>query len=546
MTAYRLLDLADIVDAVMEELKLQSDDTTSANRIKRWINEVYIDEVVPFKRWPWAVGHASRLHKAYYAAGTASVTPESTTVTLSVAPSVASGSRTGYKFSVDNFDEIYTISSHTAGSTTVTLASAYNGALNATASFKIWSDNIDLPTDCVEVTTVWHDYHRPEVVGKGGQEFRRIVAEAPRAEGRPVYFNQADFYDPSSGDDETESDRYRQLRLYPSICQDNTTLHFDYQKEVEALELDGDEPIIPIADRVVLKYGALARAWPALARNPEEGQRNQLLYEAKLARMAGKTEDGFDKPQLTPESRYMAQKRGPRIKTASRYHGANGGGSSYTAPTYLNDATIEGATVTDNITVSSGVTIDGRDISVDGAAADAHIAATTNVHGIGAGNAVVGTGTTQTLTEKTIATADNDITATANRVAQFGSGGTLEAASTTTTELGYLTGTSTLVTATLDDNTGAATQVTTFSPSNTIELEYSLYRGAANVERGRIIIVSDGTNASMAQGVIANIGTLGVTFTVDISASNIRLLYTTTSTGTNVTMKYKSHQWAAS
>jgi hypothetical protein len=538
MTAYRLLDFADIVDAVMEELKLQSDDTTSANKIKRWINEVYIDEVVPFKRWSWATGHVSIKHKAYYGDGTASVTPDSTTVTLSTPPLAATGSRANYKFAVDNFDEVYTISSHTAGSATITLDSAYNGALNTTASYKIWLDTVDLPTDAVEVTTVWHDYHKQEVVGKGSQEFRRIVAESPKAEGRPIYFNQADFYDSSGSEDET--DRVRQLRIYPSISQEATTLHIDYQKEVSALELDGDEPILPIADRVVLKYGALARAWPALARNPEEGQRNQLLYEAKLSRMAGKVEDGFDKPQLTPESRYMAQKRGPRIKSASRYHGANGGGSSYTAPTYIKNATIEGGNVTANITVDSGITIDGRDISVDGAAADAHIAASTNVHGIGSGNAVVGTGTTQTLTNKTLAVASNSVTGTANKVGQFGSGGALEAGTVTTTELNYLVGTSSLVSVTLNDNQAAAANVATFDPLYTWEIEYSLQRTTSNIERGRILIVSDGTNASMSNHA-ASLGTLGVTFTVDVSAGSIRLRYTTTSTGTAVTMKYKSH-----
>lgn len=407
MAVQKLLDFADIINAVMEELKIQSTDTASKNKIKRMINEVYIDEVVPFERWRWAIGNFSVRHKAYYGVGTVTVTPESTTVTLSVPPASSTGSRKGYKFAVDSFDEIYTISAHTAGSATVTLDCEYNGAFSTTAVYKIWSDSIDLPTDCEQVITVWHDYHKPEVDGKGPQDFRRLVAGSPRHEGRPVYFSQTDFYDPTSTTPETESDRYRQLRLYPSINAEHTQLHVDYQKEVAALDLDGDEPIIPIQHRVVLKYGALARAWPSLMRNPEEGARNQQMFEAKLARMAGQVEKGNDKPQLTPDSDYLSQKRGPRLKTQDRYHGANGGGSSYTAPTYLINATIAGANITENVTVVALKTIDGRDISVDGAAMDSHIASTT-AHG--ATGAVVGTTNTQTLTNKTISGASNTIT----------------------------------------------------------------------------------------------------------------------------------------
>jgi hypothetical protein len=66
MAAYKLLDFADIIDAVMEELKLQDSDTVSKNRIKRIINMVYLDEVVPASRWYWLSGHTTVTHKAYY------------------------------------------------------------------------------------------------------------------------------------------------------------------------------------------------------------------------------------------------------------------------------------------------------------------------------------------------------------------------------------------------------------------------------------------------------------------------------------------------
>jgi hypothetical protein len=367
MAVYELRDFDDIIDMVMEELKYQSSDETSINRIKRDINAIYLDEVVPFKRWNWLSGHTKLQHKAYYNAGTASVTPESTTVTLSVAPTAGSGSRANFFFAVDGFDEIYTISAHTAGSDTVTLSSQYNGSLNATAGYKIWTDSMALPTDCKETVEVWQDFHRDTMLACGLQEFRKMVRMSPKSASKPQWYHTYDYYDPTSGTDEYESDRYRVLKVHPSLISDTITLHVDYVKEAESLELDADEPLMPMEDRIVLVYGALSRAW-ARERNPEEAARNRMLFENKLARMAGKIEDGFDKPQITPNPTYVGKMRGARLGgRGSRrvFDGGGSSGSSYTSPTYITNATIgTGNQLTGNLTVSSGITIDGVDISV--------------------------------------------------------------------------------------------------------------------------------------------------------------------------------------
>ena len=65
MAAYKLTDFSDIYLAVMEELKLQTSDTTSLNRIKRMVNMIYLDEVVPASRWFWLYGNTSLTHQAY-------------------------------------------------------------------------------------------------------------------------------------------------------------------------------------------------------------------------------------------------------------------------------------------------------------------------------------------------------------------------------------------------------------------------------------------------------------------------------------------------
>lgn len=586
MAAYKLLDFSDIYLAIAEELKIQSSDTTSLNRIKRAINMMYLDEVVPAARWYWLSGHNSVLHPAYYATGTAAVTPLSTTVTLSTAPGSTvgeSGSFLNYRFSVDGTNEVYTISAHTALSTTVTLSKAYNGTLASAATYKIWKDDLALPTDLRETTELWHDHSPSPMEPRGLQEFRRLSAEAPKAEDRPCYYTTYDYKDPSTGDAETESDRYRLLKVYPAISQYSTILHFDYVKEATALDLAGDEPLMPIEDRIVLFYGGLSLLWGSIGRNPEEAARNRALFDMKLAKMMGKIQDSMDKPRVEPDSLYMAKMRGGRIKGfLNRGAAFQGGQSTYSAPTFLQDVTINRATLTGNMTVSSGITIDGRDISVDGTAQDSHIAATSGVHG--ATGTIVGTSDSQTLTNKVINASNNTITnivnaninaaaaiartklasgtayrvlandvsgvmsenaaLTASRLVQSDANGQLESSVITSTELTYLDDVEALTTAVLADNTAAAANVATWAHASFqfVFMDYSLSRGAGNREAGTLKIATDGSTASIAQAA-SSIGTLGTTFTVDISGANLRLRYTTTSTGTAVTMKYKLQKW---
>lgn len=587
MAVYKLLDFVDIQTAVMEELKVPMSDLVTLNRVKRMVNMMYIDEVIPAARWWWLYGHTSVGTKPYYSTGTASVTPNQTTVTISVAPTSAqgdSGSFQGWKFSVDGKSDIYTIETHAALSTSITLDRGFNTELNAAANFRIWQDTINLPTDLRETIEVWHEYMRQPMEARGLQEFRKAVAQDPKLEGRPAYYSTYDFQDPSSGTGELESDRYRQMKVYPALSTYKTLVKIDYVKEANALDVDGDEPLMPIEDRIVLFYGALSLAWGSIGRNPEEASRNRGLFDQKLARMMGKIQDTLDKPRIEPESTYIVAKRGNRIGTHRSSQGL-GSGSSFSAPTYLEGVTINGATVTGNFTVNSGITIDGRDISVDGASLDAHILASLNVHGIGSGNAVVGTGTTQTLTNKSISATNNTIAdlnnsniattaaidrtktatgtayrilansslgvmsenaaLTANKIVTSDANGQLASSATSDSSLAYLADAAGLVSATLLDNTAATSIVTWAHASFTsIQLEYSLSRGAGNRESGYLTIVTDGSTAAIAQSA-ASIGTLGTTFTVDISGANVRLLYATISTGTNVTFKYTVRKWLA-
>lgn len=89
------------------------------------------------------------------------------------------------------------------------------------------------------------------------------------------------------------------------------------------------------------------------------------------------------------------------------------------------------------------------------------------------------------------------------------------------------------------------TNVVGFMYSDTYKfavIEYSLLRNAA-YRTGRLLVVSDGINASIASDHIEEGGLADITFTADVSGGNIRILYTSTSTGFNADMKYIVRRW---
>lgn len=554
--AYEVVDFQDIQDAIREELKIQSSDTVNINRIKRVINQVYLQEVIPFARWKWLEGSYRTIHKARYNTDTCEVTPASTTVTLSTAPAASLGSFAGKKFAVDGYNEIYIIESHTAESTTVTLSSNYTGNAGSAVGFKIWTDTVALPTDCRETVSVWHNFHSKPMEGIGLQKFRQLTALNPRAESYPSFYYTGDFYDPSSGSDELESDRYRRMYIHPAINKTDVTLQVDYIKEITALNAAGDEPAMPVEDRVVLVYGSLARLWKSINSDIEQSQLAKSDYNSKLARMAGKVEDSQDPPKLKPDSTYVKTRRAPRFTPAGHSMSGVGGGSGYEAVTYLSGVTIAGATITSNVTVDAGVTIDGVDISSLSASITDHLADTTDAHDASAISFSPIGNIASSDVQLAIAELDTDkvagpASATDEAIVRYDStsGKLIQDSSVLISDTGIITQATNLVldiltSATLTDNTAVAAAVFTLPHAtySSAVIEYTISRGSGNREIGTLYMVTDGTSVEFtAAGAV--LGTLGVTFTADISGANMRLLYTTTSTGTSATMKYRIKKW---
>lgn len=132
--------------------------------------------------------------------------------------------------------------------------------------------------------------------------------------------------------------RYRELRVHPAICTKKTILKVSYIKEVRPLTELTDEPLMPISDRIVLVYGALAQAWASIGRSDADAARNAMLFDRKLTKMQGKLDDSTDLPKFRPSRTYLARKRsGPAYGMRARYDSAgDSGGSSAQNNTIIN------------------------------------------------------------------------------------------------------------------------------------------------------------------------------------------------------------------
>jgi len=580
-TPYQLKTFADIVAAIREEVGVQSTDSVSINRIKRDVNTIYLEEIVPFARWRWLNREIPITKEAKFDTGSASVVSGVASITLSEIPAI---NFTNYWFAVKGDRIRYRIRSHTENTSVLYLENEYIGPSNTQRRFTIWTDNLDLPVDCREVVEVRHDMKSSGLENSGLQEFLKVVNQNPQAEAMPAYYTVSDYIDASptasiatlppvlsrssngllkslifsaslgtvsstqliiegqhiavSGaghysyntpdvmvaaigttnvandtvsylgtakkyeslvsdtsiavqqfKEATIGNRHRRMTLFPSIYMTPTIIRVNYIREVQPLINDLDEPAIPVEDRVVLLYGALARAW-FKQRNPESSQYNEALFKERLGRMKAKWEDSLEKGQMVVNNDYINKQRRARRSINTRYFntGPDSSGGSVSP-----QGTPNRVTVFDNTgRMSSDSLIDVTELH-----------ALDNI-----------TGNIQDQLD-----AITDLT-------------------------DYLVDTEELQSVVLADNSSGTAEAWAVASYDIVRVAYSIKRGAA-IEDGTLTIASDGSTAAYAIGGVASIGVHGVTLSADVSGASLRLNWATTSTGSPATLRYKLHKWKA-
>lgn len=95
----------------------------------------------------------------------------------------------------------------------------------------------------------------------------------------------------------------------------------------------------------------------------------------------------------------------------------------------------------------------------------------------------------------------------------------------------------------LDNTSGGLVFSKVAAENDAIILKYSIKRDTS-IEVGHLYITNDGVNAGVS-GASNELGSVGVTFTVNINATNIELKYNTTNTGFDAVFRYSIEGWDA-
>lgn len=309
MAAKTLVDFEDLYTSICEAIKVPITDGVTLARIKRDINMIYLDHIIPFKprAWWWLEKKQNVTTPVKVTTGTVSVAAGGTTLTFSNGPALDLDE---YYFKATGFPHIIKISAHTAAATTATLETAWPDVAVVSGAFKCWKDHASLDSDFKEITQVTHDRRSTPLDGVNNVQFEERRARYPELEGYPTIVKDGDF--DSSGN--------RVVSWYPSCSDIKTILHVQGVQEATALDLDADEPLMPVEDRIAIFYGACSFAW-ARERNESEATKHWNLFTMKLTSMAAKS--GIQ-PQITrqkPDPDYLVNKRYRRLM-----RGRNGSG----------------------------------------------------------------------------------------------------------------------------------------------------------------------------------------------------------------------------
>lgn len=306
MSADALVTFEDIYTAICRKIKIQLSDGATVERIKQDINLIYLNEVVPFKPRAWTWLHKRQYIKSYEreGVGTASVVKGSTTVSFS---ENITNSLAGYYFKLTGKSEIIKITAHTAGTNTATLEVSWPIADMTDVGWKAWRDNVSLNSDCKEVIQITHDRRPTPLEARNSAQMWEIRQRMPEADGYPVMYTSNEFDDNGNV----------VVKWFPSSYEEQVLMNVLYAKEAPKLDLDDDEPLMPVEDRIVLFYGALSLAW-ARERNESESAKSWNMFQMKLNRMAAKSGDAPQTTEMYVDPDYLIRTRYRRLVRSGR------------------------------------------------------------------------------------------------------------------------------------------------------------------------------------------------------------------------------------
>ena len=301
--------MAALKEAVRVRAKIDTTDTDSLSAIEGFINQRYLN-VATEHQWRWLRDKRDLRIPAVYSTGTVSVTVDSREVTG--ASTVWTDAMVGRFIKISGDDHIYQLVSRLSN-TTIELSERVLRASGSSLSYQIFQSEFGLWPDVENIGDVWLDSagDRSVIRAISPKEYWEIAAASPEDTGKPKFFTrdgQKSYEGVPIGqwvvgyDFIGTPESYR-ICFLPRIPSGAINAHIGYFKKVEPLAAATDTPLMPLEDRWVLVYGALAD-WYNLSGNETSMAYWNLEFEKGVKRMLRDHNKTDSKAQLVVPDRW--------------------------------------------------------------------------------------------------------------------------------------------------------------------------------------------------------------------------------------------------
>lgn len=272
MAAIEVVTYKDIVDEVTRRSRQNEDDDVTRNKIKGYVN-MRLAEVSGRQKWKWRKQRRTMQIIGKYETGTVATTNGSRSIVFTGASITEDFKGRGIFIGSD--EESYRMISVDVANQSAILDTYYNGTTSASTTFKVFKDAYGLWPDFEGFDDIVSHYRRRPIFRKGPSQIQEMTNRAPRVEGKVRCVTTAGLKNYEGipmgpmvmGEDFMGNPKSKRMVIYPAIADENYILPITYIKKMESLDADDDEPLMPVEDRIILVYGALADLYETLKDN---------------------------------------------------------------------------------------------------------------------------------------------------------------------------------------------------------------------------------------------------------------------------------------
>jgi len=294
----------DIRQAVLRRVQGDEEDTETTTLIDGVINERYLRLATDWK-WRWLQAERDLRIPSKYTTGTLTATGDSRSLVGS--STVWVDAMEGRYIKIEGEQTVHRIIAVNSN-TTIELAERIERATASSLTYILFQADFGLFPDLEQVDEIWHEHIISGRLVKpiGPREYSEQAARFPIAEGKARFYTRYGFKSYEAVpigqflmgyDFIGQTDQYK-LSTWPRVPDEDYTIHIRYTKKITALNLDGDEPLMPKSDRWVLVYGALADFYDSRGNETSSRYWNTEFNRA-MKKMKADIDDSDDRAKLT-------------------------------------------------------------------------------------------------------------------------------------------------------------------------------------------------------------------------------------------------------